>query len=174
MISYPKIYSRLRKRYPHKSDTELSDIAYQIWKKCEEKDISSLKSVFRKKEPYKRKFPKIVCKFQPGNPKLNQSSASESAPPTENTSTKRANVKRHNKKPYPPQRYRHLNKSYDEIIEETKGRCLEGTFKCFRCGEIHHNGYRYRGEIDICMRCRTRVRGKSCGSIWALYTPMSK
>ena len=187
MVEYSDILAHVKKLFPEKENIELTRMSYSIWKYGDIKDVSEISQKIKRNTNPKKK------KAQPTEPRPSVYIASQTplSPLTkEEIIRQKAEAlivkeqKKRKKIATPklenPQKIKpkiksksHLcNHEYDDIIAESRGRCINGTFICQRCGRKRHIGYKYKGYIRICLQCKQRVCKKSCGSIWTIYTPM--
>lgn len=189
MVEYSEILAYMKKMFPQKNNSELTKISYAIWKKGNIKDVSEIQL---KKQPRTSKNKNYVpakdIKAEPSALTISESelqlhknkteSLKERAKTIAKSLTKKETKetticsKTLSDKIRKTRKNHKIDHSYDDIIAESRGHYIYGTFICKRCGKIRHNGYKYKGSINICMLCRRDICGKTGGSVWAISTPM--
>ena len=187
MVEYSDILAHLKCLFPKKRNSELTKMSYYIWRYCDIKDTYEIsQKIKHNTSPQKKNLFDSEIKpsvyIAPQNPlrqltkeeiikqKADSLLVKDQKRNKENESKEKQISKRfkNNKK----QNNHRCNHSFDDIIAESRGRCINGTFVCKRCGKTRHIGYKYKSYINICLQCKQKVCKKSCGSIWAIYTPM--
>lgn len=187
MVEYSDILAHVKKLFPEKDNSELTKMSYSDCKYGNIKDISEIsQKIKRNTNPKKKKnlsdsgirptvyiAPQNQLKPLKKEEVIGQKAEAlllKKQKRYKEFELKKTQVSRQSKKT--KKHMNPCNHSYDDIIAESRGRCINGTFVCKRCGKTRHIGYKYKGYINICLQCKQGVCKKSCGSIWAIYTPM--
>lgn len=190
MVEYSEILAYMKKMFPQKGNSELTRMSYAIWKKGNIKNVSDirLKNKHQKSSKKKNNIPVENTNNEPSALVVSQQNLQHRKNKAEILKEKAEAITKSlgkkdqatpikHKKTFSNKTHKSKNRtkidhSYDDIVAESRGFYIHGTFSCKRCGKIRHNGYKYKGYINICMLCRRDICGRTGGSVWAISTPM--